>query len=49
MHAHPMRMRGAEAVRVVKPVKHGYVARPKDWPFLVHRDARYRADVDLTG
>jgi putative transposase len=30
------------------PVKHGFVARPEDWPFSsVHRDARYVPGMDL--
>ncbi|SDY41729.1 hypothetical protein SAMN05444340_107161 [Citreimonas salinaria] len=34
----------------MKPVKHGYVARPEDRPFSSpHRDARYGADADLMG
>lgn len=30
------------------PVKHGFVARPEDWPFSsVHRDGRYVPGMDL--
>ncbi|MHA7887088.1 transposase [Roseicyclus sp.] len=30
------------------PVKHGFVARPEDWPWSsVHRDGRYVPEMDL--
>lgn len=32
----------------MNPVKHGYVARPEEWPFSsVHWDARFRPNMDL--
>lgn len=32
----------------MNPVKHGFVARPEDWPFSsVHRDGRYVPGMDL--
>lgn len=32
----------------MNPVKHGFVARPEDWPFSsVHRDRRYVPGMDL--
>ncbi|WP_238365814.1 REP-associated tyrosine transposase [Mesobacterium pallidum] len=33
----------------LNPVKHGLVARAEEWPFSsIHRDPRFRADMDMT-